>query len=72
MRKSTRFQFRNPNLFHMAPFGLPNDNSTFIAADRPYGLIEAIVNRQGACEAPADLWPVWGLPRKTQAVKSRL
>jgi urate oxidase len=56
----------------MAPFGLPNDNSTFIAADRPYGLIEAIVNRQGACEAPADLWPVWGLPRKTQAVKSRL
>ena len=42
----------------MAPFGLPNDNSTFIAADRPYGLIEAIVNRQGAQDAPADLWPV--------------
>jgi urate oxidase len=65
-----------PNKHHfpvdMAPFGLANDNSTFIAADRPYGLIEAIVNRQGACEAPADLWPVWGLPRKTQAVKSRL
>jgi len=50
-----------PNKHHfpvdMAPFGLPNDNSTFIAADRPYGLIEAIVNRQGAQDAP-DLWPV--------------
>jgi urate oxidase len=65
-----------PNKHHfpvdMAPFGLPNDNSTFIAADRPYGLIEAVVNRQGATQPPADLWPSWGLPRKTAAVKSRL
>ena len=65
-----------PNKHHfpvdMTPFGLPNDNSTFIAADRPYGLIEAVVNREGASDAPADLWPSWGQPRKTAAVRSRL
>ncbi len=65
-----------PNKHHfpvdMSPFGLPNDNTTFIAADRPYGLIEAVVNRQGACDAPVDLWPSWGQPRKTAIVKSKL
>jgi urate oxidase len=40
-----------PNKHHLlvdlSPFGLPNDNETFVAADRPYGLIEGTVVRDG-------------------------
>lgn len=41
-----------PNKHHflvdLAPFGLDNDNEVYFAADRPYGLIEATVLRDGA------------------------
>ncbi|QFR01183.1 urate oxidase [Streptomyces phaeolivaceus] len=53
-------RFSLPNKHHflvdLAPFGLKNDNEVYLAADRPYGLIEATVLRDG-CEAkiPADL-----------------
>jgi urate oxidase len=53
-------RFSLPNKHHfpvdLAPFGLKNDNEVYFAADRPYGLIEATVLRDG-CEAaiPADL-----------------
>ncbi|MFJ3336384.1 factor-independent urate hydroxylase [Streptomyces sp. NPDC086766] len=53
-------RFSMPNQHHflvdLEPFGLKNDNEVYLAADRPYGLIEATVLRDG-CEAriPADL-----------------
>ncbi|MFF0162248.1 factor-independent urate hydroxylase [Streptomyces sp. NPDC005263] len=53
-------RFSLPNKHHflvdLEPFGLTNDNEVYVAADRPYGLIEATVLRDG-CEAkiPADL-----------------
>ncbi|MFG1810363.1 factor-independent urate hydroxylase [Streptomyces sp. NPDC049040] len=41
-----------PNKHHfladLAPFGLDNDNEVYLAADRPYGLIEGTVLRDGA------------------------
>jgi urate oxidase len=41
-----------PNRHHfpvdLAPFGRENDNEVFFAADRPYGLIEGTVRRDGA------------------------
>ncbi len=44
--------FSAPNKHHflvdLSPFGLPNDGEVYIAADRPYGLIEAILVRAGA------------------------
>jgi urate oxidase len=44
-----------PNRHHFAvdlrPFGLDNDNEVFYAADRPYGLIEGTVVRDGAPDA---------------------
>ena len=44
--------FTAPNKHHhlvdLAPFGLANDGEVFIAADRPYGLIEATVTRDDA------------------------
>ncbi|MFB7885861.1 factor-independent urate hydroxylase [Microbacterium sp. NPDC056057] len=44
-------RFSMPNLHHFAvdltPFGLDNPNEVFYAADRPYGLIEATVLRDG-------------------------
>ncbi|MEW2619328.1 factor-independent urate hydroxylase [Streptomyces sp. NPDC048106] len=49
-----------PNKHHflvdLEPFGLKNDNEVYLAADRPYGLIEATVLRDG-CEPriPVDL-----------------
>jgi urate oxidase len=52
-------RFSLPNKHHflvdLEPFGLTNDNEVYVAADRPYGLIEATVLRDG-CEAriPAD------------------
>ncbi|MGW1077227.1 factor-independent urate hydroxylase [Streptomyces sp. NPDC002537] len=49
-----------PNKHHfladLEPFGLKNDNEVYFAADRPYGLIEATVLREGAEPAiPVDL-----------------
>jgi urate oxidase len=41
--------FAAPNKHHhlvdLSPFGIANDGEVFIAADRPYGLIEATVTR---------------------------
>ncbi|MBY8878401.1 factor-independent urate hydroxylase [Actinacidiphila acidipaludis] len=41
-----------PNKHHflvdLEPFGLKNDNEVYVAADRPYGLIEGTVLRDGA------------------------
>lgn len=53
-------RFSLPNKHHflvdLEPFGLTNENEVYYAADRPYGLIEATVVRDG-CEAriPVDL-----------------
>ncbi|MBB0244051.1 urate oxidase [Streptomyces alkaliphilus] len=49
-----------PNRHHvpvdLTPFGLENDREVHIAADRPYGLIEATVLREGAtARIPPDL-----------------
>lgn len=53
-------RFSLPNKHHflvdLSPFGLENDNEVYYAADRPYGLIEATVLRNGAePRIPADL-----------------
>ena len=44
-------RFSLPNKHHflvdLEPFGLKNDNEVYFAADRPYGLIEATVLRDG-------------------------
>jgi urate oxidase len=52
-------RFSAPNKHHflvdLAPFGLENPGEVFIAADRPYGLIEASVVRDGAPE-PGNAW----------------
>lgn len=49
-------RFSMPNKHHflvdLSPFGLDNPNEVFFAADRPYGLIEAAVQREDA--EPAD------------------
>ena len=46
-----------PNNHHfvvdLEPFELDNPNEVFFASDRPYGLIEAAVTRDGQPEAPA-------------------
>jgi urate oxidase len=51
--------FTAPNKHHfvvdLSPFGLENNNEVFIAADRPYGLIEASVVREGGSD-PGDAW----------------
>ncbi|MFE1291751.1 factor-independent urate hydroxylase [Streptomyces sp. NPDC058751] len=49
-----------PNQHHflvdLTPFGLENDNEVYFAADRPYGLIEATVLREGRePRIPVDL-----------------
>ena len=45
-----------PNKHHflvdLSPFGLENPNEIFYAADRPYGLIEATIQRKDAPDAP--------------------
>ncbi|MGW5354107.1 factor-independent urate hydroxylase [Streptomyces sp. NPDC004031] len=45
-------QLALPNKHHfladLAPFGLDNEDEVYIAADRPYGLIEGTVLREGA------------------------
>ncbi|MER7998430.1 factor-independent urate hydroxylase [Streptomyces sp. NPDC095613] len=56
-------RFALPNKHHflvdLGPFGLENDNEVYVAADRPYGLIEATVLRDGAEQRiPPDLTAV--------------
>jgi urate oxidase len=50
-------KFSMPNKHHflvdLAPFGIQNDNEVFFAADRPYGLIEATVQREDAAAGGA-------------------
>lgn len=50
-------KFSMPNKHHflvdLSPFGLDNPNEVFFAADRPYGLIEATVQRDSTTAAPA-------------------
>lgn len=50
-------KFSMPNKHHflvdLSPFGLDNPNEVFFAADRPYGLIQATVLREGMTPAPA-------------------
>ncbi len=52
-------RFSCPNKHHftydLERFGLENPNEVFIAADRPYGLIEATIVREGAQES-RDAW----------------
>jgi urate oxidase len=52
-------RFSMPNKHHfvvdLSPFGLDNPNEVFFAADRPYGLIEASVERDGV-PSPAAAW----------------
>jgi urate oxidase len=52
-------KFSAPNKHHflvdLAPFGLDNPGEVFIAADRPYGLIEATVQRENGSDA-GDAW----------------
>lgn len=52
-------RFSMPNKHHfvvdLEPFGLDNPNEVFFAADRPYGLIEASVERDGVL-SPAAAW----------------
>jgi len=49
-----------PNKHHflvdLDPFGLDNPNEVYFAADRPYGLIEGSVVRDGATPAQEDMW----------------
>lgn len=55
-------RFSLPNKHHLlvdlSPFGLDNPNEVFHADDRPYGLIEGTVLREGAPDGGAweDLW----------------
>ena len=48
-----------PNKHHflvdLEPFGLDNPGEVFFAADRPYGLIQATVERSGGTRRP-DIW----------------
>ena len=48
-------RFSMPNKHHflvdLEPFGLDNPNEVFYAADRPYGLIEATIERAGVPQA---------------------
>jgi urate oxidase len=52
-------KFSAPNKHHflvdLEPFGVENKGEVFIAADRPYGLIEATVTRDDAPDA-GDAW----------------
>ncbi|MEU7874854.1 factor-independent urate hydroxylase [Dactylosporangium sp. NPDC049140] len=49
-----------PNRHHflvdLAPFGLDNPNEVYYAADRPYGLIEGVVRRDGAAVPQEVAW----------------
>lgn len=49
-------RFSLPNNHHfvvdLEPYGVENPNEVFFASDRPYGLIEAAVTREGQAEVP--------------------
>ncbi|HTJ32863.1 MAG TPA: urate oxidase [Dactylosporangium sp.] len=49
-----------PNRHHflvdLAPFGLDNPNEVYLAADRPYGLIEGVVRRDGVAIPEEVAW----------------
>ncbi len=49
-----RFQMPNKHhfLYDLSPFGVDNPGEVFYAADRPYGLIEGTIIRDGVVEAP--------------------
>jgi urate oxidase len=51
-----------PNKHHfvvdLSAFGMDNRNEVHIAADRPYGFIEAVVQRDDA-PPPPPTWPTW-------------
>ena len=57
--RSPRSSSPMPNKHHflvdLSPFGLENPNEVFFAADRPYGLIEATVQREDGSDA-GDAW----------------
>ena len=42
-----------------SPFGLENNNEVFHADDRPYGLIQATIQRDDASPADADAGLAW-------------
>ena len=50
-------KFSMPNSHHflvdLSPFGVENNDEVFWAADRPYGIIEGTVLRDGAPADPA-------------------
>lgn len=52
-------RFAMPNKHHfvvdLSPYGLENPNEVFYAADRPYGLIEGTIVRDGVAPAP-EAW----------------
>ena len=52
-------RFAMPNKHHflvdLSPFDLDNPGEVFFAADRPYGLIEGTVIRDGVAPAP-EAW----------------
>jgi urate oxidase len=54
-----QIKFSAPNKHHflvdLSPFNIENPGEVFIAADRPYGLIEATVERDDAT-APGSAW----------------
>ena len=58
-------QFSAPNKHHfvvdLTPFGLDNPGEVFVAADRPYGLIQATVTRDDASDAGGAWAPGAGL-----------
>ncbi|MCU1419685.1 MAG: urate oxidase [Microbacteriaceae bacterium] len=57
----TEMRLKAPNKHHfpvdLAPFGLENPGEVFIAADRPYGLIEATITRDDAPDA-GEAWRI--------------
>jgi urate oxidase len=54
-------RLKAPNKHHfavdLAPFGLENPGEVFVAADRPYGLIEATITRDDAPDA-GEAWRI--------------
>jgi urate oxidase len=52
-----------PNIHHfvydLSPFGLENNNEVFHADDRPYGLIQATIQRDDASPEDADAGLAW-------------
>ena len=55
-------KFALPNKHHfqydLSRYGQENDGAVFWAADRPYGLIEAVIERDDASTA-GPVWPAW-------------